>query len=99
MIVKNLPGLALALTAVLVPLVYGGNGYIMGLMVSGLIVAGVALAWALLGNLGGMVSFGHAAYLGIGGYAVGVLAFYGTTSGWLQWGVAIGASEIGRAHV
>ncbi len=71
---KNLPGLLLALVAVLVPLVYGGNGYIMGLMVSGLIVAGVALAWALLGNLGGMVSFGHAAFFGVGAYASALLS-------------------------
>jgi branched-chain amino acid transport system permease protein len=74
MIMKNLPGLLLALVAVLVPLVYGGNGYIMGLMVSGLIVAGVALAWALLGNLGGMVSFGHAAFFGVGAYASALLS-------------------------
>jgi branched-chain amino acid transport system permease protein len=38
------------------------------------------------------VSFGHAAYLGVGAYAVGILGFYGITSGWLQWAVAIGGS-------
>lgn len=74
MIAKNLPGILLALVACLIPLVYGGNGYIMGLMVSGLIVAGVALAWALLGNLGGMVSFGHAAFFGVGAYASALLS-------------------------
>jgi branched-chain amino acid transport system permease protein len=41
-----------------------------------------------------MVSFGHAAYLGIGGYAVGILAYYGIDNGFLQWGVAIGASAL-----
>ena len=46
----------------------------MGLMVSGLIVAGVALAWALLGNLGGMVSFGHAAFFGVGAYTSAMLS-------------------------
>jgi branched-chain amino acid transport system permease protein len=46
----------------------------MGLMVSGLIVAGVALAWALLGNLGGMVSFGHAAFFGVGAYTSALLS-------------------------
>jgi branched-chain amino acid transport system permease protein len=40
------------------------------------------------------VSFGHAAYLGVGGYSVGILAFYGVHSGWLQWAVAIGASAL-----
>jgi branched-chain amino acid transport system permease protein len=41
-----------------------------------------------------MVSFGHAAYLGIGAYAVGILGFYGITNGWLHWAVAIGASAV-----
>jgi branched-chain amino acid transport system permease protein len=41
-----------------------------------------------------MVSFGHAAYLGIGGYAVAIFAFYGVHNGFLQWSVAIGASAL-----
>jgi len=40
------------------------------------------------------VSFGHAAYLGIGGYAVGILAKEGFNSGFLQWPVAIAASAL-----
>lgn len=59
-----------------------------------MIFAIAAASLNLILGYGGMVSFGHAAYLGIGGYAVGVLAFYGTTSGWVQWGVAIGASAL-----
>ena len=35
------------------------------------------------------MSFGHAAYLGIGGYAVGILAFEGIGSGFIQWPVAV----------
>ncbi len=71
---RNLPAAVLVLAAIAIPLVFGGNGYIMGLMVSGLIVAGVALAWALLGNLGGMVSFGHAAFFGVGAYTSAILS-------------------------
>ena len=71
---RNLPAAALLVAAFAIPLVFGGNGYIMGLMVSGLIVAGVALAWALLGNLGGMVSFGHAAFFGVGAYTSAILS-------------------------
>jgi branched-chain amino acid transport system permease protein len=48
----------------------------------------------LILGYGGMVSFGHAAYLGIGAYAVGVLGYYGIHNGWLQWGVAISASAL-----
>src|SRR5258706_9519869 len=41
-----------------------------------------------------MISFGHAVYLGVGGYAVGVLAHYGIHNGYLQWALAIGASAL-----
>ena len=43
---------------------------------------------------GGMMSFGHAAYLGIGGYAVGILAFEGIGSGFIQWPVALAVSAL-----
>jgi branched-chain amino acid transport system permease protein len=59
-----------------------------------LILAIAATSLNLILGYGGMVSFGHAAYLGIGAYSVGILAFYGVTSGWLQWAVAIGASAL-----
>jgi branched-chain amino acid transport system permease protein len=45
-------------------------------------------------GFGGMVSFGHAAYLGIGGYAVGILAKEGIGSGFVQWPVAIAVSAL-----
>jgi branched-chain amino acid transport system permease protein len=41
-----------------------------------------------------MVSFGHAAYIGIGAYAVGILGFYGLFNGWLHFAVAIVASAL-----
>lgn len=43
---------------------------------------------------GGMVSFGHAAYLGISGYVVGILAKEGVTSGFVQWPLALAASAL-----
>ena len=59
-----------------------------------MIFAIAALSLNLILGYGGMVSFGHAAYLGVGGYAVGILAYYGIDNGYLQWGVAIGASAL-----
>ena len=59
-----------------------------------MIFAIAAVSLNLILGYGGMVSFGHAAYLGIGGYAVGILAHHGIHSGWLQWGLAIGASAL-----
>ena len=51
-----------------VPLVLGNHLYLMSNIVAALTIGGIALAWALLGNLGGMVSFGHAAFVGVGAY-------------------------------
>ena len=53
----------------------------------------------LILGYGGMVSFGHAAYLGIGAYAVGVLSHHGIDNGWLQWGLAIGVSALVAAAI
>jgi len=48
----------------------------------------------LILGYGGMVSFGHAVYLGIGGYAVGILAQEGVSSGFVQWPIAILVSAL-----
>ncbi|MCD1625560.1 MAG: branched-chain amino acid ABC transporter permease [Paracoccaceae bacterium] len=67
---------ALTLALVLVPLWAWSTGqaYILTLCtkVAILALAGVGLNIAL--GLGGLVSFGHAAFFGIGGYAMGILA-------------------------
>ena len=59
-----------------------------------MIFAIAAVSLNLILGYGGLVSFGHAAYLGIGAYAVGIFAHYGIHNGWLQWGVAIGVSAL-----
>jgi branched-chain amino acid transport system permease protein len=64
-----------------------------------MIFAIAAISLNLILGYGGMVSFGHAAYLGIGAYAVGILAFYGVTNGFLQFAVAIGASALVAAAI
>jgi branched-chain amino acid transport system permease protein len=58
-----------------------------------------ALSLDLILGYGGMVSFGHAAYLGIGAYAVGILAFYGVDDGFLQFGAAILASAVAALFI
>jgi branched-chain amino acid transport system permease protein len=75
---------ALGIAAVLalyvaVPLAFAGNLYVMSLIVAALTIGGIALAWALLGNLGGLVSFGHAAFFGVGSYASALLVM---KAGW-----------------
>ena len=59
-----------------------------------MIFALAALSLDLILGYGGMVSFGHAAYLGIGAYAVGILAVHGIESGFIQWPVAMLASML-----
>lgn len=72
---KNLRLIAiLALAYGLVPMAIYGNNYVVGMIVAALTIAGIALAWAMLGNLGGMVSFGHAAFFGVGSYASALLS-------------------------
>jgi branched-chain amino acid transport system permease protein len=57
-----------------------------------MIFAIAAVSLNLILGYGGLVSFGHAAYLGIGAYAVGILAHHGIDNGFLQFAVAIVAS-------
>src|SRR5262245_66663529 len=59
-----------------------------------MIFAIAALSLNLILGYGGLVSFGHAAYLGIGGYAVGILAHHGIHDGFLEFGEAIVASAV-----
>jgi branched-chain amino acid transport system permease protein len=59
-----------------------------------MIFAIAAVSLNLILGYGGLVSFGHAAYLGIGGYAVGILGYYGLANGYLHFAVAIGASAL-----
>ena len=59
-----------------------------------MIFAIAAVSLDLILGFGGMVSFGHAAYLGIGAYAVAIPAFYGIHSGLVQWTLALGLSAL-----
>jgi branched-chain amino acid transport system permease protein len=64
-----------------------------------MILAIAAVSLNLILGYGGMVSFGHAAYLGIGAYAVGILGFYGITNGWVHLLVAVAASAVVAAAI
>jgi branched-chain amino acid transport system permease protein len=84
---------AIVVLAALPPLMTAiGETFYIDLVRRIMILAIAAVSLNLILGYGGLVSFGHAAYLGIGAYAVGILGFYGVTSGWLQWAVAIGGS-------
>jgi branched-chain amino acid transport system permease protein len=65
---------AVAAIYIAVPMLFGADNYVMSLIIASLVIGGIALSWALLGNLGGMVSFGHAAFFGVGAYTSAVLS-------------------------
>ena len=71
-----------------------GNIFALTLFTRIVIFALAAVSLNLIMGYGGMMSFGHAAYLGIGGYAVGMLAAEGIGSGFVQWPVALAASAL-----
>jgi branched-chain amino acid transport system permease protein len=71
-----------------------GDVFVLTLFTRIVILALAAASLNLIMGYGGMMSFGHAAYLGIGGYAVGILAQEGFGSGFLHFPVALAASAL-----
>ena len=59
-----------------------------------LIYALAACALNIVLGFGGLVSFGHAMFIGVGCYAVGILSDHGISSGWVQLLVCIVASGL-----
>jgi branched-chain amino acid transport system permease protein len=71
-----------------------GNLFLLSLFTRIVILAMAAVSLNLIMGFGGMVSFGHAAYVGIGGYAVGILAHEGIASAFVQWPLALALSAL-----
>ena len=86
--------LLLALVLLPVYVEFTGSRFLLTLFTRIVILAVAAVSLNLILGYGGMMSFGHAAYLGIGGYSVGILAFEGVTSGFVQWPVALLVSAL-----
>ena len=93
---RNAFVVALLVVLALVPVYAGliGNYFLMSLFTRIVILAMAAVSLNLIMGFGGMVSFGHAAYLGIGGYAIGILAKEGINSGFVQWPLALAMSAL-----
>jgi branched-chain amino acid transport system permease protein len=72
----------------------GGNNFLLTLFTRIVILALAATSLNLILGYGGMVSFGHAVYLGIGGYVVGILAKEGVNTGLMQWPLALVVSAL-----
>jgi len=59
-----------------------------------MIFALAAMGLNLILGYGGLVSFGHAMYIGIGAYAVGILTFHGVGSGWVHLAAALAVGAV-----
>jgi branched-chain amino acid transport system permease protein len=74
------------------PFLLSFNPYYLSIFVSALILGSVSLAWNFLAGGCGQVSFGHAAFFGIGAYASALLVM---KSGWNPFVAMMGAAIIG----
>lgn len=94
--VRNVCAVALLVALVLLPLYVwlADDQFVLTLFTRIVILALAAVSLNLILGYGGMMSFGHAVYLGIGGYAVGILAHEEIQSGFIQWPLALGASAV-----
>lgn len=80
---RELPPL-LVLFAVLLALpLLGFDAYLLHVIISSLIVALLAVSWNILGGFAGQISFGHAAFFGLGAYGAGAAALKLSFHPWL----------------
>ena len=80
---KFLPFVIVALIAI-APLI-GLSSYLMHLFILVIIYSMIGMAWNLLGGYCGQVSFGHAAFFGMGAYTAGLFYHHLGLSPW--WGL------------
>jgi branched-chain amino acid transport system permease protein len=83
---------AIALLPLPAPLL--GGGYVLHIGGRAMILALAAISLELLIGVGGMVSFGHAAFLGIGAYGAGIAASHGLGTLAVALPAALAASAV-----
>ncbi len=69
-----------------------GQPFYLDLLSRALIFAIAAISLNLILGFGGMVSLGHAAYIGIGAYCVGIPSYYEFYNGWLHLALTLAVS-------
>jgi branched-chain amino acid transport system permease protein len=70
---EKITALVLFIVVLALPFILSFNPYYLSIFISALILGSVCLAWNLLAGVCGQVSFGHAAFFGIGAYASALL--------------------------
>ena len=77
---------------VAIPFALSFNSYRLSIFIPGLILGAVSMSWNLLAGMCGQVSFGHAAFFGIGAYASAILV---TKAGWNPYLAMVAAGLCG----
>jgi branched-chain amino acid transport system permease protein len=93
---KGLAETFLLMAAIALPfmLTAAGAEFYIGFATRVLIFALAATSLNLIVGYGGMVAFGHAAFLGLGAYSVAILASHGTGSAWFAWPAAMAVAAL-----
>jgi branched-chain amino acid transport system permease protein len=88
---RSITGLVLLIGFALVPVIagYAGQPFYVTVATRILVFALAASSLNLVLGYGGMVSFGHALYVGVGAYVVGISVYFGLTNGWVHLLIAI----------
>ncbi|MCS6938952.1 MAG: hypothetical protein NZM94_06765, partial [Roseiflexus sp.] len=68
-------GIGLALACALVPLV-APSAYALSFLFTVFMYGALAGSWNIIGGYAGYLSFGHAAFFGLGAYTTALLLFY-----------------------
>jgi branched-chain amino acid transport system permease protein len=94
--VRAIAAAAILLLLALVPQISEAIGvsYYVTIVTRILIFGLAASSLNLILGYGGLVSFGHALYLGIGAYSVGLLSFYGISNGWIHLAVTVAVCAV-----
>lgn len=71
---------------------WANQPFYLDLLSRALILGIAAISLNLILGFGGMVSLGHAAYIGIGAYCVGIPSYYDFYNGWLHLALALSVS-------
>ena len=78
---KAIMGLLTLLFFLIIPF-YAGD-YLMQVLLFAFITSYLCGAWNIAGGYGGLLSFGHAAFIGVGAYSTTVLLLYYGIAGWI----------------
>jgi branched-chain amino acid transport system permease protein len=91
---RGLLGLAALVAALALVPVFVTANTVLNFLVTALILALAAQGWNILGGYAGQMSFGHAAFFGIGAYTTAILQAKAGVNAWVGLAAGIGAGAL-----